>query len=221
MLLRRKFSKGRASDFSVNKKHDSEKDGLIKECDVSTPHEKKKGSRSSSMSSDNNDVSTSSNQEKDGNSKKEISSPIGIAHVQKTSRDCIVPENIHLSGVLTPLDSPIFKIEDCSFNDVQSKPNSEALRCKQIQQECISVRELSESPQRFGCNFQEYDSSKLSVSPPSHESNNDHVVFNPPSSPLLVAMRTAVDSLNQYEDFEILEEIGAGFFAKVFKVRSY
>ena len=40
-----------------------------------------------------------------------------------------------------------------------------------------------------------------------------------PSSPLLTAVREAVDSINQYEDFEILEKIGAGFFADVFKVR--
>lgn len=39
-----------------------------------------------------------------------------------------------------------------------------------------------------------------------------------PSSPLLVAMRDAVDSLNKYEDFKILEKIGAGFFAEVYKV---
>ena len=40
----------------------------------------------------------------------------------------------------------------------------------------------------------------------------------PPSSPLLAAMREAVDSINQYEDFEIFEQIGAGFFAEVYKV---
>lgn len=40
-----------------------------------------------------------------------------------------------------------------------------------------------------------------------------------PNSPLLTAMREAVDSINQYDDFEILEKIGAGFFAEVFKVR--
>jgi hypothetical protein len=39
-----------------------------------------------------------------------------------------------------------------------------------------------------------------------------------PSSPLLTAVREAVDSINQYEDFEVLEKIGAGFFAEVFKV---
>ena len=42
-----------------------------------------------------------------------------------------------------------------------------------------------------------------------------------PSSPLLTAVREAVDSINQYDDFEILEKIGAGFFADVFKVGIY
>ena len=42
--------------------------------------------------------------------------------------------------------------------------------------------------------------------------------YHAPSSPLLTAMREAVDSLNQYDDFEILEKVGAGFFADVYKV---
>lgn len=39
-----------------------------------------------------------------------------------------------------------------------------------------------------------------------------------PSSPLLSALREAVDSLTNMEDFEQLGLIGAGFFAEVYKV---
>ena len=39
-----------------------------------------------------------------------------------------------------------------------------------------------------------------------------------PSSPLLSALRQAVDSVCNKEDFEELEMIGAGFFADVYKV---
>ena len=48
------------------------------------------------------------------------------------------------------------------------------------------------------------------------------VLLNPakrPSSPMLNALRQAVDSVCNKEDFEELEKIGAGFFADVFKVR--
>lgn len=44
------------------------------------------------------------------------------------------------------------------------------------------------------------------------------IPLNRPSSPLLSALRQAVDSLSNMEDFEQLECIGAGFFAEVFKV---
>ena len=40
-----------------------------------------------------------------------------------------------------------------------------------------------------------------------------------PSSPLCSAVRDAVDSLSQYDDFDVLEQIGTGFFADVYKVR--
>lgn len=55
---------------------------------------------------------------------------------------------------------------------------------------------------------------------PVHELAEEEWRHNTPSSPLLTAMREAVDSINQYEDFEILEKIGAGFYAEVFKVRT-
>ena len=40
----------------------------------------------------------------------------------------------------------------------------------------------------------------------------------PPLSPMCVALRDAVSSVNRIEDFEIIEEIGEGFYAKVYKV---
>ena len=43
--------------------------------------------------------------------------------------------------------------------------------------------------------------------------------MTPPSSPMLMALRDAVSSLNRIEDFDIIEEIGEGFYAKVYKVR--
>lgn len=39
-----------------------------------------------------------------------------------------------------------------------------------------------------------------------------------PSSPLLNALREAVESVSNMEDFEKLDLIGAGFFAEVYKV---
>jgi len=42
--------------------------------------------------------------------------------------------------------------------------------------------------------------------------------MTPPSSPMITALRDAVSSLNRMEDFEIIESIGEGFYAKVYKV---
>ena len=86
-----------------------------------------------------------------------------------------------------------------------------------------SVFELSESPKRFGLPSKGYDHiyfdhGRLSVSPPPG-SSDEEFTYRCPSSPLLVAVRNAVDSLSQYNDFEILENIGSGFYAEVFKVR--
>lgn len=39
-------------------------------------------------------------------------------------------------------------------------------------------------------------------------------------SPLLSALRDAVSSVHNLEDYEIVEKIGAGFFAEVYKVSS-
>ncbi len=138
-----------------------------------------------------------------------------IARLRKTSRDCVIPENVDLSG--KSQDSPLFKIEDCGYAEVglQSRPIT-LQRIRSQEKECLLIRDLSESPERYGgiSFMHKAEISGLVHSEPPPQSGP----FQPPSSPLLVAMRTAVDSLNQYEDFEILEEIGAGFYAVVFKV---
>ena len=41
-----------------------------------------------------------------------------------------------------------------------------------------------------------------------------------PSSPLLNALREAVDSVSNMADFRVIEKIGSGFFAEVFKVHT-
>ena len=67
------------------------------------------------------------------------------------------------------------------------------------------------------------DEDQLEAAPvsPVRDLVDDNVRRHTPSSPLLTAVREAVDSINQYEDFEILEKIGAGFFADVYKVGVY
>lgn len=69
----------------------------------------------------------------------------------------------------------------------------------------IEVPDLSSSPYRIKASFKLME-------------NADIDVIKPPSSPMLTAMREAVDSITKYEDFEIVEKIGAGFYADVFKV---
>ena len=146
--------------------------------------------------------------------------------MRKTSRDCVIPDPIDLKGLSEAenIGSPVLKIDDYEAvgNDGQrnrSRPIT-LQRIKDEERDCISIQELSESPQRFsgGGTLSDGSKTRLSVTS-SHDSiDGDHMVFQPPNSPLLVAMRTAVDSLNQYDDFDILDEIGSGFFAEVFKV---
>ncbi len=49
-------------------------------------------------------------------------------------------------------------------------------------------------------------------------SDND-VVINRPSSPMLFALREAVDSVSNMADFKMIEKLGSGFFGEVFKVQ--
>lgn len=84
----------------------------------------------------------------------------------------------------------------------------------------IHIRDSSLSPQRFRRVWTDGDErEKASGSPVRDLMEEEWRYHHAPSSPLLTAMREAVDSINQYEDFEILEKIGAGFFADVYKVR--
>lgn len=100
-------------------------------------------------------------------------------------------------------ESPTLKIEDCSSVLSQAQEDSEPFSPS-------FVSDLSQSPQRYsGSGF------LLSSGPNSPDIMS---TLQCPSSPLLTAVRSAVDSLSQYEDFEIREKIGAGFFAEVFKV---
>lgn len=156
----------------------------------------------------------------------------GIAVKRKLSRDCAIPENLDLV-----INSPTLKIEDCTTNTVFLYDQQELPHTHDDQQHHQSapipiaqkggmsssaensptrIRALSESPfrQRY-INHQLHTSLNAS---PSIDSLGD-MIPHCPSSPLLVAVRDAVDSLSQYSDFEILEKIGAGFFAEVFKVR--
>ena len=141
-----------------------------------------------------------------------------LAQARKTSRECAIPHDIVITNEKKKAED--HEVEDCSFADTAVKSRPITLqRIRSEESECISIRDLSESPQRVGpCRAHKgEDASRLSIGS-FHDSDVDHMTFQPPSSPLLVAMRTAVESLNQYDDFEILEEIGAGFFAVVYKV---
>lgn len=161
-----------------------------------------------------------------------------IAYKRRNSRDCVIPATIKLPLTTTKQssqESPTFKIEDCnnimdrhpqtkSWND-HAKHSSSPI---EIHGPC-RINELSQSPEHFGkqCFHGDAVSQRLLLSvSPSHSdrdtSPDDGItIHNCPSSPLLIAMRNAVDSLNKYEDFKILEKIGAGFFAEVFKVSIY
>lgn len=116
--------------------------------------------------------------------------------------------------------SPVLKIDDCT-NDVFANDSNGW----DTKDDSFFVNQLSRSPKRVGqhCYYGNVNgrSNSLSVSPPCVSpsvSEEDLRMHNCPSSPLLVAMRDAVDSLNKYEDFKIIEKIGAGFFADVYKV---
>ena len=154
--------------------------------------------------------------------------------------------NFRNQSSLESIDGPSFDVEKVSAittkGNGMSPPQEISTTIpvvgpsKRKQFDMDSISELSESPRRYGL----HRSSRLVVndeedvdgvvrrSPLSGSCSastsllglhrSDSVTLNPPSSPLLMAVRRAVDSLNQYDDFDIIEEIGSGFFADVFKV---
>ena len=211
---RRKFSLTSSSGDEKNSRKSSLSNATVEDKINGTPN------RKASSSSTNGDSANHS----------------GIALKRKLSRDCAVPDKLQLS--------PTFEIQDYSNNSVftidehtqkkthnhssvsvhhQSKPIpiSQQQATKTSNSEPCSparIRELSESPSHHrNLNHQLHKSVYAS---PSMDSlgDNDRMIPHCPSSPLLVAVRDAVDSLSQYSDFEIMEKIGAGFFAEVFKV---
>ena len=141
-------------------------------------------------------------------------------HPTYIPQDPLSSEPITISSQATnqPPVSPLLKVEDCTDNVFDRDPSA-----WEAKDGSYTINQLSQSPKRVGF-YRNRDSrsTSLSVSPPciSPSASDDDLRthHNCPSSPLLVAMRDAVDSLNKYEDFKIIEKIGAGFFADVYKV---
>ena len=84
----------------------------------------------------------------------------------------------------------------------------------------VPVTDVSLSPQRLRRVWTDGDEREVATPSPVRDLIEEEWRHHTPNSPLLTAVREAVDSINQYEDFEILEKIGAGFFADVFKVNA-
>lgn len=132
-------------------------------------------------------------------------------------------DQIHSANhIIHHLNSPTLKIEDYSIPEKDS--NNHWINEKPSN--ACAIDQLSGSPKRVGNHHyyrnRDNQSELLDPTPPlSPTENIDTGLISCPSSPLLVAMRDAVDSLNKYEDFKILEKIGAGFFAEVYKVRQH
>lgn len=150
-----------------------------------------------------------------------------LSSFRRRSKDHIAEQNSQPKSVgTTECDHHDHKREISILPDVQqpvinvSKPIACHTASERTHMSAQSVFELSESPRRFGLPSKGYNHvhSRLSASPPPG-SSDDEFAYRCPSSPLLVAVRNAVDSLSQYNDFEILEQIGSGFYAEVFKVR--
>ena len=123
--------------------------------------------------------------------------------VEETSkRNKALPETLpETLPVSVGFNSPTLRINDHSPDERDCRHSTSPLM----------ITNFSESPYHISSAAQ-----LTSHSPVQDFTDED--MWKCPSSPLLTAMREAVDSLAQYEDFEIIEKIGAGFFAEVFKV---
>ena len=148
-----------------------------------------------------------------------------LSSLRRRSKDHLAEQNSKSSLTTTERDQQQQKMTLDKVNTIQPIINvSKPILCQTAgEASSQSVLELSESPKRFGHQSRYYDHiyydthGRLSASPPPGSADDDFA-YRCPSSPLLVAVRTAVDSLSQYNDFEILEKIGSGFYAEVFKV---
>lgn len=121
-------------------------------------------------------------------------------------------QKLALEDISKPQPIPILSSKTVAYKTL-SEPNHAH----------TSILELSESPKRVSQlkdHERRYSDAhgRLSATPPPG-SADEEFAYKCPSSPLLVAVRTAVDSLSQYNDFDILEKIGSGFYSDVYKVR--
>ena len=140
-------------------------------------------------------------------------------------------------------ECPTFKVEDYTSRDYDDTPRKRSIISAvhpDRQSDFVPISDLSSSPKRYGLlrssrveevvddyvdGFSNEDIDEFETKNVGMSSSMPNIVDmdprdnpHPPSSPLLLAVKNAVDSLNQYEDFEILDEIGEGYFAEVFKV---
>ena len=122
----------------------------------------------------------------------------GAVEETSSKRNKALPETLPVS---VGLNSPTLRINDHSPDERDYRHSTSPMM----------ITNSSESPYHISSAAQ-----LTSHSPVQDFTDED--MWKCPSSPLLTAMREAVDSLAQYEDFEIIEKIGAGFFAEVFKV---
>ena len=130
------------------------------------------------------------------------------------------PHDINSTQLDTHPTQP--RVPEHSFNATSTHPNNFAPNHQHHtitpSSSPLPISEINHSPHRFRRVWVDGEESTIPHVSPARDLADEEWRQQTPNSPLLTAMREAVDSINQYEDFEILEKIGAGFFAEVFKV---